>query len=79
MANEPKIDYEDIFNGIKWDLDKAKYLLTDLHEYFECPDLDYPPRENIENIRTEFKRITVIVGLLNDLADKIDNTISPML
>ncbi len=79
MANENKINYEDVFTSIKWDMDKAQYLLTMLREYFECPDLEYPPREKVEAIRYEFKHIAVNVGLLDDLTRKVSDTITPLL
>lgn len=79
MANEVKVDYEDVFGKIQWDVDKAKYLLAILRGYFECPDLEYPPREKVEAIRYEYKHIAVNIGLLDDLISKIDDTISPLI
>ena len=76
---DAKIDYEDVFNAIKWDMDKAQCLLADLQAFFDCPDLDYPSRDKIDTIRNEFKHIAVIVGLLDDIAEKVSTTISPML
>lgn len=79
MANENKINYEDVFTSIKWDMDKAQYLLAMLRDYFECTDLEFPPREKIETIKYEFKHIAVNVGLLDDLVTKVNDTITPLL
>ena len=74
-----KVDYEDVFGSIQWDLDKAKFLLFDLRTYFDSPDLEYPTREKVEAIRDEYKRIAVIAGLLSDIVEKLENTIEPLL
>jgi hypothetical protein len=79
MAKEIKVDYEDVFGSIKWDLDKAQCLLADLQAYFDSPDLDYPTRDKIDAIRGEYKHIAVIAGLLGDLVAKLEDTISPLL
>lgn len=79
MANNIKIDYTDIFVNIKWDAEKAACLLEDLHSYFECPDLDFPPRNHIEAIRNDFHRIAIKIGLLEDLIDKLDTTAAAVL
>ena len=79
MANANKPNYEDVFTSIKWDMDKALYLLTMLRNYFECADLDYPPREKIETIKYEYKSIAVNIGLLDDLVSKVSDTITPLL
>lgn len=79
MTIENKVDYQDIFADVKWDLDKAKYLLADLQKYFDCPDLDFPPRENIESIHYEYKHIAVMIGLLDDLVDKLAATVNPFM
>lgn len=78
MANETRIDYEDVFADVLWDLDKAKYLLGDLHGYFECPDPEYPPRENVENIKYQYKHIVVMLDLLGDLIEKMTATVTPL-
>ena len=79
MANENNVNYEDVFTSIKWDMDKAAYLLDKLQEHFECPDLEFPTRDCIENIKYEFKSIAVNIGLLNDLITKVNATITPLL
>lgn len=79
MANDARFDYSDILGDVQWDLDKARYLLNDLQNYFECPDLEFPPREKLDTIHYEFKHIAVIVGLLKDMVDKVDNTIAPLI
>lgn len=79
MPNNTPIDYEDIFTTIQWDMEKAAFLLDDTHEYFDCPDLDFPTRDTIESIRNDFKRIAVKIGLLEDLIDKTKSTISDLL
>lgn len=79
MPNEIKIDYEDFATGLRWDLDKASFLLTDLQKFFDCPDLDYPDREHIDNIRNEYKHIAVMLGLLSDLVERMTDAVHPML
>lgn len=74
-----KIDYEDVFTSVQWDLDKAKYLLADVQKYFEAPDLEYPDREHVEAVRNEYKHIAVMLGLLSDLIAKMNDTISPLM
>lgn len=78
MATEPRIDYEDVFADVLWDLDKAKYLLADLHGFFECPDLEYPDRETIDNIKCQYKHIVVMLDLLGDLIEKMATTVTPL-
>lgn len=74
-----KIDYEDVFTSVQWDLDKARYLLADVQKFFDIPDLEYPDREHVESIRNEYKHIAVMLGLLSDLIDKMNDTVSPLL
>ena len=73
------IDYEDVFTSVHWDLEKARYLLSDLREYFECPFPECPPGQCLENVRREFKHIVVVLGLLDDLVEKLDETVRPLL
>ena len=79
MANEHKIDYEDVATNIKFDLDKARYLLNDLQSIFDCPDPDYPPRDRIDGIRYDYRHIVVMLGLLSDVVEKLTTTIKPMM
>lgn len=79
MANDIRIDYENIFTNIQWDMDKAAFLLDDIQDYFSCPDLDYPTRETIEGVRNDFKRIAVKIGLLEDLVFKTRETVDNLL
>ena len=78
MANEIKIDYEDLFTGLKWDLDKASFLIADVQKFFDCPDREYPDREHVEAIRGEYKHIAVMLGLLNDLVERMTDTVAPL-
>lgn len=78
MANI-KIDYEDVFTSLNWDLDKAKYLLADVQKFFDSPDLDYPDREHVEALHAEYKHIAVMLGLLSDLIGKMTDTVKPLL
>lgn len=79
MANDQKLDNKDILGIMKWDLDKAKYLLADIQKYFDCPDLQYPPRESIDTIKYEFEHVAIMMALLSDVIEKLTNTLSPML
>lgn len=72
-------DYENILVASKWDLEKAACLLDDICPYFECPDLDYPPRNKLTTIRIDYKPIAVKLGLLDDLIDKLTASISTLL
>lgn len=74
-----KVNYEDVFGDMKWDLDKAKYLVADVQKFFDCPDLQYPPRENVEAIRSEYEHIAVMLGLLGDIVEKLTNTVTPLM
>ena len=73
-----KPDYEEVFGGLAWDLDKAKYLLADIQNIFETADPEYPTRENIERIRSEYKHIFVMLGLMSDLVGKMNATVAPL-
>ena len=75
---DKKQNYEDIFGGLAWDLDKAKYLLTDIQNIFETADPEYPTRENIDRIRSEYKHIFVMLGLMSDLVEKMGATVAPL-
>lgn len=79
MANNVKVDYEDVFTSIQWDMDKAKYLIQDTQKFFDSPDLDYPDRDHIEAIRAEFKHIAVMLGLVSDMIIKVNETIAPLI
>lgn len=72
-----KIDYEELFGSLSWDLDKAKYLLNDIESFFETPDPDFPTRENLDGIKYEYKHILVMLGLLGDLIKKMDAAVKP--
>lgn len=78
MANEIKVDYEDVFTGLRWDLEKASFLIADVQKFFDCPDREYPDREHVEAIRDEYKHIAVMLGLLSDLIDRMDDSIMPL-
>lgn len=73
-----KIDYEDLFGSLGWDLDKMRYLLTDIQNLFETPDPEYPTRENIDKIKYEYKHILVMLGLLCDLVEKMTDKVKPL-
>ena len=68
---------DNTFVPFAWDLDKASYLLADIQEFFDCPDRDYPTREHIERLRAEFKHIAVMLGLLDDLINKMSDAVKP--
>ena len=72
------IDYEELFGGLSWDLDKARYLLSDVQAIFETPDPDYPTRENVEGVRNEYKHILVMLGLLGDVIEKMTGKVKPL-
>lgn len=77
MKDNVKIDYEELFGSLGWDLDKAKYLLNDIQSFFETPDPDFPTRENLDGIKYEYKHILVMLGLLSDLIEKMETAVKP--
>ena len=78
MDKNVNLDYEAIFGGLSWDLDKARYLLADIQNIFETPDPEYPTRENITRIRDEYKHIYVMLGLVSDLLQKMTDVVTPL-
>ena len=72
------LEKEAVLDTVVWDLKKARYLLAELGDYFQCRDLDNPSPSTMACIQAGFENIAVKLSLADDVMASIEEKLAPI-
>lgn len=62
---------------VQWEVDKARVIVNDLQDAFQCADADNVSERKMRRIKFRYKEIVAKLALIGDVLDNIDMVIIP--
>ncbi len=72
------IDIENAATSVVWSAEKARCILSDVHDYFVCENPKHPDADTLNNIKYAFSTIYTKLSIVADMLDGIEEAIKPV-
>lgn len=71
------INDSSIIPVVQWEVDKARVIVNDLQDAFQCADADNVSEHKMRKIKFRYREIVAKLAIISDVLDNIDMVIIP--